>query len=245
MGLAAIAAPWLGRSTLFDPPWLLWLGLGEALPNTLDWRPLLPWAGVVFLGLGAARLPGVLDWLMRPDRWRAASGPSRAICFAGRHSLPIYLLHQPILIGLLAALTAWGPSRRRRTEAPFSPAASAPVSPRAARRMTAKPAAVASPTPSSVRATPTGWRRSRLSAGRSSSGWPTPAWAGEPEAHCRDPGRQLCPHPLESMVQGANIRTSRAIDALTGSPSVDLDFAGGFGRDIYIWKHISRRLVDG
>ena len=56
MGFAAIAAPWLGRSTLFDPPWLLWLGLGEALPNTLDWRPLLPWAGVVFLGLGVARL---------------------------------------------------------------------------------------------------------------------------------------------------------------------------------------------
>ena len=37
-GLAAIAAPLLFRSTLFDSPWLLWLGLGEALPNTLDWR---------------------------------------------------------------------------------------------------------------------------------------------------------------------------------------------------------------
>jgi uncharacterized membrane protein len=109
MGLAAIAAPWLGRSTLFDPPWLLWPGLGEALPNTLDWRPLLPWAGVVFLGLGAARLPGVLEGLTAPKRWRAMSTPARAICFAGRHSLPIYLLHQPILIGLLAALTAWGP----------------------------------------------------------------------------------------------------------------------------------------
>jgi uncharacterized membrane protein len=109
IGLAAIAAPFLIRSALFDPPWLLWLGLGEALPNTLDWRPLLPWAGVVFLGLGVTRLPGVLTWLKRPDRWRAASAPSRAICFAGRHSLPIYLVHQPVLIGLLAALTAWGP----------------------------------------------------------------------------------------------------------------------------------------
>jgi len=109
MGLAAIAAPQLGRSALFNPPWLLWLGLGEALPNTLDWRPLLPWAGVVFLGLGAARLPGVLDSLKRPDRWRAGSALSRATCFAGRHSLPVYLLHQPILIGLLWALTAWGP----------------------------------------------------------------------------------------------------------------------------------------
>ena len=109
IGLAAIAAPFFIRSTFFDPPWLLWIGLGEALPNTLDWRPLLPWAGVVFLGLGAARLPGVLTWLKRPDRWQAGSAPSRAIRFAGRHSLPIYLIHQPILIGLLAALTAWGP----------------------------------------------------------------------------------------------------------------------------------------
>ena len=109
IGLGAIAAPFLIRSPLFDPPWLLWIGLGETLPNTLDWRPLLPWAGVVFLGLGLTRPPGVMDWMKRPDRWRARSAPSRAICFAGRHSLPIYLVHQPILIGLLAALTAWGP----------------------------------------------------------------------------------------------------------------------------------------
>ena len=64
VGLAAIVAPSLVHSTLFDPPWLLWLGLGEALPNTLDWRPLLPWAGVVFVGLGAradARRHGVAD----------------------------------------------------------------------------------------------------------------------------------------------------------------------------------------
>jgi uncharacterized membrane protein len=109
MGLAAIVAPQLGQSALFDPPWLLWLGLGKALPNTLDWRPLMPWAGVVFLGLAAARLPGVLEWLKRPGRWRAVSAPSRAISFAGRHSLPVYLIHQPILIGLLWVLTVWGP----------------------------------------------------------------------------------------------------------------------------------------
>ncbi len=119
IGLAAIAAPFLGRSTVFDPPWLLWLGLGEALPNTLDWRPLLPWAGVVFLGLGVARLPGVLTWLKRPDRWRAGSAPARWIGFAGRHSLPIYLVHQPILIGLLSALTAWGPLAPRPDRSAF------------------------------------------------------------------------------------------------------------------------------
>ena len=109
VGLIAIVAPFLVHSTAFDPPWLLWLGLGEALPNTLDWRPLLPWAGLVFLGLSLARAPGVMPALMSPNRWRANARPSRALAFAGRHSLPIYLVHQPILIGLLALLTAWGP----------------------------------------------------------------------------------------------------------------------------------------
>ena len=108
-GVAAIAAPFVVHSTLFDPPWLLWLGLGETLPNTLDWYPLLPWAGVVFLGLSLARAPGVMPRLNSPERWRAASSPSCAICFAGRHSLPFYLMHQPIFLGLLYALTAWGP----------------------------------------------------------------------------------------------------------------------------------------
>jgi uncharacterized membrane protein len=119
VGLAAIAAPLVVHSALFDPPWLLWLGLGEALPNTLDWRPLLPWAGVVFLGLGLARTPGAMARLTSPKRWRAAAQPSRALCFAGRHSLPIYLVHQPILIGLLAALTAWGPLAPKPDESAF------------------------------------------------------------------------------------------------------------------------------
>src|SRR5208337_2410056 len=65
-GAAAIALPFFVHSTLFDPSALLWLGLGEALPNTLDWYPLLPWAGVVIIGLGFARLPGVLPRLTSP-----------------------------------------------------------------------------------------------------------------------------------------------------------------------------------
>jgi uncharacterized membrane protein len=107
-GLIAIAAPFIVQSTLFDPPWLLWIGLGEALPNTIDWYPLLPWAGVVLLGLGIARLPGALPRLTSSARWRAKSAPSRAACLAGRHSLAIYLLHQLILFPLVWAVAASG-----------------------------------------------------------------------------------------------------------------------------------------
>ncbi len=107
-GAAAILLPLFVHSKLFDPPALLWIGLGEALPNTLDWRPLLPWAGVVLIGLRLARLPGVLPRLTSPKRWRAKSGAARAVCFAGRHSLALYLVLQPILIGLVAAAAASG-----------------------------------------------------------------------------------------------------------------------------------------
>ena len=109
IGLAAIAAPFVIHSALFDTPWLLWLGLGEALPNTVDWYPLLPWAGVVFLGLSLAQTKAAMARFTSPERWRPVSAPSLALCFAGRHSLPIYLLHQPILIGILSVLTALGP----------------------------------------------------------------------------------------------------------------------------------------
>ncbi|RBP09841.1 putative membrane protein [Roseiarcus fermentans] len=107
-GAAAVCLPSFFHSSAFDSPALLWIGLGEALPNTLDWRPLLPWAGVALIGLGAARLPGALAWATRPRRFRARSAPARAIAFAGRHSLAVYLVHQPILIGLVWSVAASG-----------------------------------------------------------------------------------------------------------------------------------------
>lgn len=107
-GAAAIAAPFFVQSQAFDPPALLWLGLGQALPNTVDWYPLLPWAGVTLVGLGLARLPGVLAWLSRPGRFRASAPPSKAVAFAGRHSLAVYLLHQPVLSALVWAVAATG-----------------------------------------------------------------------------------------------------------------------------------------
>ena len=105
-GLAAIAAPFAFASAAFNAPALVWLGLGTAAPNTLDWRPLLPWAGVVLVGLGLAQAasPHLTAW--RWTAWRPIRGPGRAFAFVGRHSLVIYLVHQPILFGLLWSFAA-------------------------------------------------------------------------------------------------------------------------------------------
>jgi uncharacterized membrane protein len=101
-GGVALAAPRVLASPAFNPPWLVWLGLGTVDPSTLDWRPLLPWAGVTWIGLGLTRL--ALPRLLASRLARRRPGPpGRAVAFAGRHSLAIYLVHQPILFGLLFA----------------------------------------------------------------------------------------------------------------------------------------------
>jgi uncharacterized membrane protein len=99
------AAPLVAANAMFNPPAFVWLGLGTVLPRTLDWRPLLPWSGFVFLGLALTRLN--LGRLIgsKLARWRPAGRFGRALAWAGRHSLPIYLIHQPILFTLLFAAT--------------------------------------------------------------------------------------------------------------------------------------------
>jgi uncharacterized membrane protein len=83
--------------------WLLPFGVvpeGVVMP---DYRPLLPWFGVVLIGLffgnvvyGDGKRPAVLE-----DK---APVLARPLLPLGRNSLFIYLIHQPIIIALLAAL---------------------------------------------------------------------------------------------------------------------------------------------
>jgi uncharacterized membrane protein len=83
-------------------PWFLWLGLRPPAFHQLDWFPLLPWFGLVLLGVaaGAYLYPGGLRRFELPA-WGGRPGV-RQLAWLGRHSLLIYLVHQPILFGLLA-----------------------------------------------------------------------------------------------------------------------------------------------
>ena len=113
LGLALIlAAPMLGQwaatqappalAAALDSRWLNGLGVVTHKPVTEDYVPLLPWLGVMLLGVGAARaLPPA--WLGGPV------GPlGRGLAWLGRHSLAYYMLHQPVLIGVLMG---WGALR--------------------------------------------------------------------------------------------------------------------------------------
>jgi uncharacterized membrane protein len=74
------------------------LGWVSRLPITEDYVPVFPWLGVLWWGMAAAQ-------------WWLARG-AKPVCFKlnriallgwlGRHSLPYYMLHQPVMLGLLA-----------------------------------------------------------------------------------------------------------------------------------------------
>ncbi len=78
-----------------DFPWLLWLGLIPKNIVSFDYIPLLPWFGITLLGIGSAKY---LKNYLKMSRMPMLVKPISKI---GRHTLAIYILHQPALIALL------------------------------------------------------------------------------------------------------------------------------------------------
>jgi uncharacterized membrane protein len=102
LGVALILAANRYQSPWFDEPGRRWIGLMTHKPPTEDYVPLLPWFGVVLLGIFAGP---AMRRLARRWQPRSAASPLDWLAFAGRHSLLIYLLHQPMLMGALVLYT--------------------------------------------------------------------------------------------------------------------------------------------
>lgn len=85
----------------FDFYWLLWLGLKPAQFYSVDYFPLLPWFGVVLMGIffGNIFYPGYSRKFQLVDI--SFFSGIKVLCFLGKHSLLIYLLHQPLIIAVL------------------------------------------------------------------------------------------------------------------------------------------------
>jgi uncharacterized membrane protein len=97
-GIAIIAIGNTLHLPLFDTPWLHWVGMMTHKPATEDYVPLFPWLGVVLVGVAAGH------WLLaRQPVAIAALGRSTPawLAWLGRHSLLVYLVHQPLLVGIL------------------------------------------------------------------------------------------------------------------------------------------------
>lgn len=103
--LAALAAGvlWLGLQpgfSLLDAPVFWWTGLQAVPTPSVDYVPIFPWFAAFLAGMALAKAmdrAGVWAWLSARDTapvWSWLGWP-------GRHSLAIYLIHQPVLIGAI------------------------------------------------------------------------------------------------------------------------------------------------
>jgi uncharacterized membrane protein len=102
LGAVAVLLPLFVADPFFDSRWTNWVGLTTHKPVTEDYAPILPWLGVVWWGAAAA------EWLLgRHASWLRGSVPraARPLAILGRWSLSFYMLHQPVLIGLLWLVT--------------------------------------------------------------------------------------------------------------------------------------------
>src|SRR5690606_12024789 len=97
---AVVALPHYLHSEFFNDPWWWWTGLSEKRPRSNDYVPVFPWFGAVLAGIAAAKIAeqtGLLAKLttLRARRW------AWPLVFGGRHSLAVYLIHQPVLIAFI------------------------------------------------------------------------------------------------------------------------------------------------
>jgi uncharacterized membrane protein len=96
IGIVFIAAGWI-FATLPGPMGLLVFGVHPATFWSVDYTPVFPWMGLVLIGMAIG------DYLY-PDGTRrftlpALPEPAAApVVFMGKHTLVIYLIHQPIIL---------------------------------------------------------------------------------------------------------------------------------------------------
>lgn len=99
---------WLGFSAdIFANPALWWVGLAPIPPRANDYVPLFPWLAPVLIGIAFAKILQRIDLWQRLSQINLPSIPQQPLVFLGRHSLIFYLVHQPVLIGLVYLFTTF------------------------------------------------------------------------------------------------------------------------------------------
>lgn len=101
IGLAFILFGLSVSHPAFDARGMSWIGLVTTKPITEDYVPLLPWFGVVLIGMFLGKLSlRRIDFSILAER-QPTTRTAMTLAWMGRHSLAIYLLHQPLLLAAI------------------------------------------------------------------------------------------------------------------------------------------------
>ncbi len=103
-GLGVLAVSFAISDPAFSSRELGWIGFWPVSPPTSDVVPVFPWFGVVLIGAALTGLLRGTPLWARLAGFRTAQPVARGIAFIGRWSLPVYLLHQPLIIAALYGL---------------------------------------------------------------------------------------------------------------------------------------------
>jgi uncharacterized membrane protein len=95
----AVALPVLKKTLAVRSDWLLPFGIHSPSFSAFDYFPLIPWFGIFLVGAALGRSVYASRRSLLP--WRM---PRTFVNFAGRHSLLIYIAHQPVIMGALYLL---------------------------------------------------------------------------------------------------------------------------------------------
>jgi uncharacterized membrane protein len=90
------ALPFAMKSATVRFDWLLPLGIHTPAYSSFDYFPLLPWFGIFLAGASLGKSVYVSKRSLIRRRL-----PVTFVNFAGRHSLLIYIVHQPVILGIL------------------------------------------------------------------------------------------------------------------------------------------------
>jgi uncharacterized membrane protein len=102
-----LVLPELLTGPFFDAPWLVWLGLAANPIPSVDYVPVFPWFGIVLAGVACGRLFLAYGSEERLTGWSPTSLAGQTLALMGRWSLALYLIHQPIMVGIIYLWTAF------------------------------------------------------------------------------------------------------------------------------------------
>lgn len=96
--LILFACTWSIPKAVYPIPYLAWLGFPGPEFVSGDYYPLIPFLFMYLAGFFAARTAQKAN--LEAPAW-AYENPIPALASLGRHALPFYLLHQPVILGVL------------------------------------------------------------------------------------------------------------------------------------------------
>ncbi len=102
-----MSVPFIWQNEMFNARALSWIGFWTAPPYTQDLQPIFPGFGYTLAGIAVMRIILLAGWSERLERLKSTGRTYKELVLAGRWSLVIYLVHQPIMLSVLVPLANW------------------------------------------------------------------------------------------------------------------------------------------